>query len=191
VKASCTVAGAANIAVVAAGGHRHTVRVEPTIVQRVEQPYVGRRESITMMEFARVADHLPGMFGWLAQRGVPVSGAPFFRYRVIDMSAELVVEAGIPVGGPVDVTGPLFVDSLPAGRYATLIHVGHPDELVAATAKLLDWGDDRGLAWDREITPTGEVWVGRVEVLLTNPAERPDPHKWETALLFKLFKLVD
>jgi effector-binding domain-containing protein len=160
--------------------------VEPTIVHRVEQLYVGRRESITMTEFARVADHLPGMFGWLAQRGVPVSGAPFFRYRVIDMSADLVVEAAIPLDLPIEVPEPLFIDRLPGGRYATAIHVGHPDELMAATAKLLDWGDDRGLTWDKEITPTGEVWTGRVEVLLTNPAEQPDPHKWETALLFKL-----
>jgi len=160
--------------------------VEPTIVQRVEQPYVGRRESITMTEFARVADHLPGMFGWLGERGVPAAGAPFFRYRVIDMSADLVVEAAIPLEERIDVPEPLFVDSLPGGRYATTIHVGHSDLLVAATAKLLDWGRDRGLTWDMEITPTGEVWTGRVEVLLTDPAERPDPHMWETALLFKL-----
>ena len=80
--------------------------VQPTIVQRDEQPYVGRRESITMTEFARVADHLPAMFGSLAERGAPIAGPPFFRYRVIDMSAELVVEAGIPVAGPVAVDEP-------------------------------------------------------------------------------------
>src|SRR3954471_4020731 len=109
-----------------AGNRCETDAVEPTIVQRDAQPYVGRRESITMTEFARVADHLPTMFGWLGERGVAVAGPPFFRYRTIDMSAELVVEAGIPVTGPVDVDQPT---TLPAGRYATVSHIGHPDEL--------------------------------------------------------------
>jgi hypothetical protein len=160
--------------------------VDPTIVQRSEQAYLGRRESISMTEFARVADHLPTMFAGLAERGVPIAGPPFFRYRVIDMAAEMVVEAGIPVAGPVEVEAPTFVDVLPAGRYATVTHIGHPDELMAVTARLLDWAQDLGLTWDMTPTPTGETWGCRLEVLTTNPAEQPDMHKWETVLLFKL-----
>ena len=162
------------------------IGVEPTIVERVEQPYVGLRESITMTEFARVADHLPRMAGWLADAGVPVAGPPFFRYRVIDMSADLVVEAGIPVAERIEVAEPMFAETLPGGRYATLTHVGHPDELTAVTARLLDWAREQGLTWDMEPTPTGEVWGCRLEMLRTNPAEEPDMHKWETVLLLKL-----
>jgi hypothetical protein len=162
------------------------VLAEPTILWRDEQLYVARRESITMTEFARVADHLPTMFGWLGERGVVPGGAPFFRYRVIDMSAELVVEAGIPLPESIEVAEPLFVDMLPAGRYATLTHIGHPDELMGVTATLLDWGQREGLRWDVTPTPEGEVWGARLEVLLTNPAEEPDMHKWETSLLFRL-----
>ncbi|MET0418275.1 MAG: GyrI-like domain-containing protein [Actinoplanes sp.] len=160
--------------------------MQPTIVERTEQPYVGRRESITMTDFARVADHLPVMFASLAEQGAPVAGAPFFRYRVIDMSADLVVEAGIPLTERIDVREPMFVESLPGGRYATVTHVGHPDELMAVTARLLDWAQDQGLTWDMEPTPTGEVWGCRLEMLMTNPAQEPDMHKWETVLLFKL-----
>ncbi len=160
--------------------------MEPTIVQRDDQPYVGRRESITMTEFARVADHLPTMFGGLAERGVAITGAPFFRYRLIDMSATLVVEAGIPVAGPVDVPEPSFTDTLPAGRYATVSHVGHPDELMSVTARLLDWARDEGLEWDMSPTLEGEMWGCRLEILMTNPAEEPDMHKWETVLMFRL-----
>jgi effector-binding domain-containing protein len=163
-----------------------TEPVQPTIVQRAEQPYVGRRESVTMTEFARVADHLPDMFRWLGERGAPIVGPPFFRYRLIDMAAELVVEAGIPVAGAVEVDAPSFTDVLPAGRYATVTHIGHPDELMAVTARLLDWAQDQGLAWDMTPTPTGEEWAARLEVLMSNPAEEPDMHKWETVLLFKL-----
>ena len=160
--------------------------IGPTIVERPAQVYVGRRESITMTEFARVADHLPGMFGWLGERGVAPAGAPFFRYRVIDMSAELVVEAGIPVPAPIEVDEPTFVDVLPAGRYATATHVGHPDGLMTVTGELLDWARQQGLEWDCTPTPEGEVWGARLEVLTTDPAVEPDMHKWETVLLFKL-----
>lgn len=160
--------------------------MEPTITELAEQPYVGRRESITMTQFARVADHLPTMFARLGERGVTVSGAPFFRYRVIDMSADLVVEAGIPIAERADVAAPMFVETLPAGRYVTLSHVGHPDELMAVTARLLDWAQDRGLAFDMQPTPTGEVWGCRLEVLMTNPAEQPDMHRWRTDLFFRL-----
>jgi effector-binding domain-containing protein len=156
------------------------------IVHREEQPYVGRRETITMTEFARVADHLPTMFGWLGERGAEITGAPFFRYRTIDMAAELVVEAGIPVASPPEVDEPTFTSTLPAGRYATVTHIGHPDELMAVTAKLLDWAQREGLSWDVTQTPEGEVWGCRLEQLMTNPAEEPDMHKWETVLLFRL-----
>ncbi len=37
---------------------------------------------------------------------------------------------------------------LPAGRDATVTHVGHPDELIAVTAALLDWAAWQGLEWD-------------------------------------------
>src|SRR3954469_8272543 len=97
-----------------AGNRCETDAVEPTIVQRDPQPYVGRRETITMTEFARVADHLPTMFGRLGERGAEIAAPPFFRYRQIDMSAELVVEAGIPVAAAVPVDEPEFVDVLPA-----------------------------------------------------------------------------
>jgi effector-binding domain-containing protein len=160
--------------------------MEPTVVQRPEQTYVGRRETITMTELATVADHLPAMVGQLAERGAAVAGPPFLRYRVIDMSADLVVEAGIPVREPVGVEEPTFVGTLPAGMYATLSHVGHPDELMTATARLLDWARERGLPFDVTPTPEGEEWGCRLEIFLTNPAEQPDMHKWETVLSFRL-----
>jgi hypothetical protein len=102
------------------------------------------------------------------------------------MSAELVVEAGIPLAEPIEVAEPSFIEVLPAGRYATVTHIGHPDELMGVTAALLDWGRRQGVAWDVTPTPEGEVWGARLEVLLTDPVQEPDMHKWETALWFRL-----
>lgn len=161
-------------------------RATPTVVERAAQPYVGVRELITMTTFARVADQLPGLFDWLAERGVTPSGPPFFRYLTIDMERQLDVEAGIPVAQPVEVEGPYFARSLPAGRYATSSYVGHPDGLIEETARLLAWADEQGLAWDVRDTPFGEAWGCRLEVLLTDPAVEPDMNNWRTDLVFRL-----
>ena len=160
--------------------------IEPTIVQRDEQPYLGRRESVTMTSFGDVADHLPGLFGWLDEHGAVPSGPPFFRYRVIDMAATLVVEAGIPVERAVRGDDRVFAGVLPAGRYASVSHVGHPDELMGVTGELLDWGRQQGLRWDMTPTPEGEEWGCRREVLMPSPAQEPDMHKWQTVLMFRL-----
>jgi len=76
--------------------------------------------------------------------------------------------------------------ALPAGRYATVTHVGHPDELLAVTAALLDWATEQGLAWDATETDRGERWGCRLEVFRTDPREEPDPSRWETELAFRL-----
>jgi hypothetical protein len=74
----------------------------PQIIERSPQPYVAVREAVPMSSLSRVADHIPALFGWLAQRGQTPSGAPFFRYLTIDMERELEVEAGVPVAAPLD-----------------------------------------------------------------------------------------
>lgn len=159
---------------------------EPAIVERPAQHYVAVRETITMQTFARVADRFPEVFGFLGARGIAPADAPFFRYRSIDMERELVVEAGVPVAEAVAGEGEVLADVLPAGRYVTVRHVGHPDELVARTAELLGWAEDRGLTWDRAETAVGQQWGCRLERLLTDPSVQPDPHKWETELAFRL-----
>jgi effector-binding domain-containing protein len=75
---------------------------------------------------------------------------------------------------------------LPAGRYVTVTHTGPPDQLVSVTRELLEWAAAQGLTFDRHDSDAGDVWASRLEVLLTNPAEQPDPSQWQTQLLFKL-----
>jgi hypothetical protein len=142
----------------------------PRIVERAEQPYVAVSGRVTMQTIGAIADRLPEVFAWLGARGLEPAGAPFFKYDLIDMERQLEVQAGV----------------LPAGTYASLTHVGHPDELVEATTALLDWAAQQGLAWDMNETPEGQRWGCRLEVYKTDPAEQPDMTKWETELLFRL-----
>jgi effector-binding domain-containing protein len=75
---------------------------------------------------------------------------------------------------------------LPAGRYATLRHTGHPDALLGVTAALLEWAGKEGLAWDVTSTPDGDRWAARLEIYETDPAVEPDMTKWTTQLAFRL-----
>jgi effector-binding domain-containing protein len=160
--------------------------VLPTVVQRGEQHYVAMRGIVTMDTVGAIADRLPELFAWLGAQGVAPAGAPFFKYNLIDMERQLEMEAGIPLAEPVPMAGDVIAGVLPAGRYATVRHRGHPDELVHVTADLLDWADDLGLRWDMVDTPVGERWGGRLEFYLTDPAVEPDMSRWETELAFKL-----
>ncbi len=159
---------------------------EPHVQHRPAQPYVGIRGTVTMATFPAIADRMPEVFAFLGARGVAPAGPPFFRYRTVDMSRELVVEAGVPTAGEVAGEGDVFADELPAGRYVSVTHVGHPAELVARTAELLAWAEGEGLAWDVRDTAAGREWGARLEVLLTDPREEPDLAKWTTELAFRL-----
>jgi len=123
---------------------------EPKIQTRAEQPYVAIRTRVPMSGLAGVGARLGEVFDWLAARGVPPAGPPFFKYNVIDMAEELEVEAGVPVVEPAEGDSQIISAVLPAGRYAMVSHVGHPDKLleVTSTAAAIDpvTCDDRGVS---------------------------------------------
>jgi effector-binding domain-containing protein len=158
----------------------------PEIVTRAEQPYVAIRARMPMAQLGALAGRHPEVFGWLGARGLAPAGAPFFKFNFIDMARELEVEAGVPVAAAVDGEGDIVSGVLPAGRYATVIHQGHPSELVGATKALLDWAAGQGLSWDASPDGSGERWGARLENYLTDPREEPDMSKWLTELAFRL-----
>ena len=126
------------------------------------------------------------VFAWLGARGAAPAGAPFWKYNVIDMAGKLEIEAGVPVAAAVAGDDRVVAGVLPAGRYATLTHVGHPSELMAATKALLDWAAEQGLTWDVTPGAGGDLWACRLENYLTDPSQEPDMSKWVTQLAFKL-----
>jgi effector-binding domain-containing protein len=163
-----------------------TLTNEPRIETRPAQPYVGMRRTITMDTWPEVADRIPELFVWLSGKGIPPQGPPFIRLTVIDMARELQVEAGVPVDEGAFGEDPVFVGVLPAGRYLSYTHVGHPDELVDVTTAVFDWAATQGLEFDSSDAEDGEHWASRLVVTITNPAEEPDMSKWASGLLFKL-----
>jgi effector-binding domain-containing protein len=163
----------------------------PEIVTRAEQPYMAIRARATMAELGGLGARFGEVFAWLDARGLAPAGAPFFRYNAIDMMRQLQIDVGVPVAAAVDGDGHVVPGVLPAGRYATLTHVGPPGELAGATKTLLDWADAQGLRWDMSPGDSGERWVSRLEIYLTDPGQEPDTSKWQTQLAFRLADLTD
>jgi hypothetical protein len=64
---------------------------EPVVADRNEQPYVGISGLVSMQRISEMADRIPVLFGWLAERGIAPAGPPFLRYNVIDMERELEI----------------------------------------------------------------------------------------------------
>ena len=158
----------------------------PEIVTHAEQPYVAIRGQMTMAEIGAFAVRTPEVFAWLGAHGVAPAGPPFLKYNVIDMMRQLEIDNGVPVAAPVDGDGDVIAGAVPAGRYATVIHVGHPSELAGATKALLDWAAAQHLTWDMSTDADGDRWGSRLEIYLTDPREEPDMSKWVTQLAFRL-----
>ena len=155
----------------------------PAVETRTDQLYVAIPVRVRMDELGSVVPPLTGqVFDWLATRGIKPAGPPFWRYLVVDMDAELELETGVAIASRTEGDGQVRTGVLPAGRYATVVHSGHPDTLVDATRNLLDWATERDVKWDAD----GNKWGCRLEEYLSDPAEVPDMNKWQTRLAFRL-----
>src|SRR5215470_2556352 len=128
----------------------------PEIENRAEQLYVAIRTRVPMSGLAGVGARLGEVFAWLGARGVAPAGPPFFKYNVIDMAGELEVEGGVPIAQAVEGDTQVISGVLPAGRYATVTHIGHPDQLMEVTRSLLAWASDQDLKWDMSPGNNGE-----------------------------------
>lgn len=156
------------------------------VVQQPEQPFVAVTRTLPMSRLAEAADEMPGLFAWLQRHDHVPDGPPFLRYLVVDMAADLVVQAGVPLREPVVGDGEVEAGVLPGGRYVTAVHVGPYDALADATAALLAWAEEHHLRFDTHPSDAGEVWGGRLEWYETDPREHPDPSTWVTRLAFRL-----
>lgn len=164
--------------------------LEPHVNDRPATPFVGSTTGVTTATFAEIADRIPDLIGALISHGTTPAGAPFFRYLEIKGDA-MTVQVGVPVPHgaalPEHVTPfPTEAGELPAGRYATLTHVGPFDALLGATERLLGWAGEQGLDLDSEVVDGVEQWVARLEIYLTDPRQVTDPAQYRTELAIKL-----
>ena len=159
----------------------------PKIVEYPERHYVAVASPVRMADMQDVAPRLIGeIWGWVQEKGLTPTGMTIIRYKVIDMAGEMQLEFGVTVDRPARGDGRAIASSLPAGRYAEIVHTGPFDTLHDANAALVGWTQERGLAWDYEKKPDGDHFAARYENYVTDPAAEPDPQKWVTEIAIKL-----
>jgi effector-binding domain-containing protein len=163
---------------------------EPRIQERAEQPYLGIRREVTDGIAAAVDTAFPQLFGWLGEHGVTPLGPPFIRFNELDQAGEpLEIEVAAPVSNrePPE-EGPVHAGALPAGRYATLLHVGPyrsetATDLRDAQTALTAWMAERGVAYSLP-SERGLKLPCSVQHYRVGPHEESDWTKWETELAF-------
>lgn len=157
----------------------------PKIVDRDAQPYLAIKQQVTIPFDAVVDRVLPELFGWLGSHGVAPTGALFFKYNSVKMP-ELELEFGVPVAPGTKGDARMVLGMLPAGRYATTTYTGPYDKLMDVNAVLIGWAKETGVDWDSHDTTESEAFACRMEIYLTDPADEPDPNKWQTEVAIKV-----
>jgi effector-binding domain-containing protein len=159
----------------------------PTIVERQTQAYLAIVKRVAFRDIGGVAQEvLPELFAWLERHAIAPSGAPFFKYNLVDMDRELELEVGVPISGKMPGDGRVVGGTLPGGRYAVLTNRGPYDRLVEANAALLKWIGEQGLKLAAEKTSSGDRFACRLEIYHSDPAREPDPDKWEAEVAILL-----
>ncbi len=132
---------------------------------------VGRREAAFVVSkrlpvtLAGIGSAIGGAFGevygYLGVRGAVPEGPPFVIYHGAPASVEpFEIEICAPVPVPVEPPAGWQAQELPAGLFATLLHVGPYDTIGAAYAELMAWPGEHGLA---VAGPPREVYLSEPE----------------------------
>ena len=121
---------------------------------------------------AALGEMLPAVRAVLERAGVAPAGPPYARFDAVDDEV-LDLEAGVPVAEALRGDGEVVAGELPAGPAAVTWHPGPYEGLPEAHRAILDWLADQGRR------ASGVSW----EVYWTDPADEPDPTKWQTEVV--------
>ncbi len=108
------------------------------------------RPTLCIRTHAAVQD-LPQLFGqaygalmqYMSEMGVQPAGEPFAAYYNMDMQ-NLDIEIGFPVTTPVSDRGEIKCSALPAGKFASTVHIGPYDTVGPAYEALTQYVKESG-----------------------------------------------
>ncbi len=140
--------------------------------------YVGIRRRVRPPELGRaLAEILPAVAEWLAEKGCDPEGPPTTFYHVHDEAAgEFEVQGGFFVSRLVPAEGRFESGTIPAGEVASTMHVGAYDSLGDTHRALGDWVRRRGRD---TIAPCWETYW-------SDPGEVQDPAELRTEVVWPL-----
>ena len=142
---------------------------------RPEQHTVAVRTHTPVSALATVVGELYGqVMQYVGAMGAQTTGAPFIAYYNMDME-NLDIAAGFPVDSALPGGGGITVGVLPAGDYATCMHVGPYDQVGPVYAALTEFVQQQGR------TPTGVAY----EFYFNSPQDTA-PAQLQTLVMFLL-----
>jgi effector-binding domain-containing protein len=164
---------------------------QPRVVTRSAQPYLAVARVVTDSVPRAVEAAFAELVRWMREQGVVPTGPPFIRVPEVDLHGQpLSLEAGLPVAPGVVAADGVVAAELPAGRYATLVHVGpycrrRGPGIDDARLTLVLWTARHGLTYGHP-TPRGEALICCVDHLQVGPGVEPDRMRWQTELAYLL-----
>lgn len=108
----------------------------------------------------------------VASQGTFPAGPPFARHHMLG-EGRFEIEAGFPVGTPIEQQGDVRPSTLPGGPVAVTVHTGPYEEMEPAYGALMSWIEAKGGE------PVGDAW----EVYHSDPREDSDPATWRTEIV--------
>ena len=138
------------------------------------QHIVGIRTTVAMSEIVQAMGTLFGeVNAYIQQSGSKAAGMPLAIYHSMP-GPTVELECAMPVASALAGAGRVRAGELPAGKAATVTHVGPYDDLPHAWEGLTEWMKSQGLE------ASGAPW----EVYVTDPGAEPDQSKWRTNIFF-------
>jgi effector-binding domain-containing protein len=130
------------------------------IEQRAAQPVLYVETETPDIGMA-LAELLPATFGWVAEHGGAVAGAPYTRYLEIG-EGRFRIQAGVPTAEVMQGEGRYVGGKLPGGDIAVGDHHGPYHTVVETAVALRDFIGQRGREqagplWENYITDPGTV----------------------------------
>jgi DNA-binding transcriptional MerR regulator len=169
--------------------HMTTITTQPIIEERPAQHHVSIRSQVAMKDMPEVIlQHINEVAAWLGQQNVEPDGAPIIRYYACPAAADSAIvdmAVGFLVGRVLSGNERILADTLPAGRYASLIYIG-VENGIPGNAALIEWANNQGIQWDSWENTIGEAFAGRIEHLIDGPDDDPNPSNWKTEVAIKL-----
>ncbi|HEX2935939.1 MAG TPA: GyrI-like domain-containing protein [Bacteroidales bacterium] len=125
---------------------------------------------------AKMGEAYGKLFGYLGQKGVQPSGAPFAVYTQFDPNANTTFEAGVPVSSKMEGIGDVVYKEYPAMKVLSTLYKGAYTEMTKVYESMEKYMKDKGLQ------STMAVW----EIYLTDPAQVKKPEDNQTLIYFPI-----
>jgi effector-binding domain-containing protein len=163
---------------------------EPKIEACPPIAYAGIRGLVSMGELGTaIPKRLDESLQWLSEKGATPNGAPLIRFHTCPeahtQDALMDICIGWPIPAALPPEGNFICDSLPEGKYASLIYTGVENGIPGNRA-LIDWARKNQVRWESWEVKGGEGFAGRVEHLLDGPEDDPNPSNWRTQVAIKV-----